>query len=143
MTEEFDIAVVGSGAAGIAAAISSARSGCSTLLMDQNSEAGGTGGFSGLTTLCGLYDDKGQMLNNGFTKEFADALSETEPLQVGRVWVLPYRPARFREVANRLIREISNVQTRWNTLLSSIGTKENRITSVNGLKIRAVIDCTG
>ena len=56
MNEFFDIAVVGSGAAGIAAAVSAARAGAKTLLLDKNSAAGGTGGFSGLTTLCGLFD---------------------------------------------------------------------------------------
>src|SRR5262249_5740007 len=35
MSKSFDIAVVGSGAAGIAAAVSAGRSGCSTLLLDQ------------------------------------------------------------------------------------------------------------
>ena len=105
MTQKFDIAVVGSGAAGIAAAVSAGRCGCSTLLLDQKPEAGGTGGFSGLTTLCGLYDDEGNMLNNGFTKEVAESLRETNPLQMGRVWVLPYRPARFREVAQRQQRQ--------------------------------------
>lgn len=143
MTEEFDIAVVGSGAAGIAAAVSAGRSGCSTLLLDQKAEAGGTGGFSGLTTLCGLYDDEGQMLNNGFTKEFSESLRETEPLQMGRVWVLPYRPARFREVANHLLGATPNVQTRWNSQLANVATKDNRIRSVNGMNVRAVIDCTG
>lgn len=143
MTEEFDIAVVGSGAAGIAAAVSAGRSCCSTLLLDQKAEAGGTGGFSGLTTLCGLYDDEGQMLNNGFTKEFAESLRETEPLQMGRVWVLPYRPARFREVANRFLGAASNVQTCWDTQLANVSTKDNCITSINGLNVGAVIDCTG
>ena len=43
--------------AGIAAAVSAARTGCSILLLDKNPAPGGIGGFSGLTTLCGLYDD--------------------------------------------------------------------------------------
>src|SRR4051812_248355 len=120
MSASVDIAVVGSGAAGIAAAISAGRAGCSTILLDQKAEAGGTGGFSGLTTLCGLYDDDGQMLNNGFTKEFAESLRETEPLRMGRVWVLPYRPVRFRQVAERLLEGTPNVQTSWNTGLANI-----------------------
>jgi FAD dependent oxidoreductase/FAD binding domain len=143
MTKEFDIAVVGSGAAGIAAAISAARAGCSTLLMDQKPAAGGTGGFSGLTTLCGLYDDEGQMLNNGLAAEFAESLRETAPVHMGRVWVLPYRPDRFREIAYRLIRATSNIQTCWDTKLSAVSMTGNRIASLNGFKLRAVIDCTG
>src|SRR5260370_35711251 len=138
MTEKFDIAVVGSGAAGIAAAVSAGRSGCSTLLLDQKPEAGGTGGFSGLTTLCGLYDDEGNMLNNGFTSEFAESLRETEPLQMGRVWVLPYRPARFREIAQRMLAATTSVQTFWNAQLADVAIKSDRLHSLNGFKIRAV-----
>jgi hypothetical protein len=143
MSASVDIAVVGSGAAGIAAAISAGRAGCSTILIDQREQAGGTGGFSGLTTLCGLYDDEGQMLNNGFTQEFAKSLRETEPLRMGRVWVLPYRPMRFREVAKRLLEESPNVRTVWNTQLQKVGVEGNRITSLNGFKVGAMIDCTG
>ena len=74
MSESFDIAVVGSGAAGIAAAVCAAREGCSTLLLDSRHAAGGTGGFSGLTTLCGLHTEDGHFLNDGFSREFAGAL---------------------------------------------------------------------
>lgn len=143
MIEQFDIAVVGSGASGIAAAISAARAGASTLLLDQQPGAGGTGGFSGLTTLCGLYDDQGNMLNNGFTKEFAESLRESGPLRMGRVWVLPYRPERFRETANDVLSATRNVHTSWSTRLSKMAVENNRITTINGFKIRAVIDCTG
>src|ERR1051325_5522117 len=143
MSERFDIAVIGSGAAGIAAAVSAGRAGCTTLLLDQKMGPGGTGGFSGLTTLCGLYDDEGQMLNNGFTREFAEYLRETEPLRMGRVWVLPYRPARFCEVAKQLLGATPNVQTRWGIQLGNISAKKNRLTAVNDFEVRAVIDCTG
>jgi hypothetical protein len=143
MNQKFDIAVVGSGAAGIAAAVSAGRSGCSTLLLDQKPGAGGTGGFSGLTTLCGLYDDEGNMLNNGLTSEFAESLSETEPLKMGRVWVLPYRPTRFREVAHQMLAATNNVQALWNTQLTDVGIESDRVNSLNEFKVRAVIDCTG
>ena len=143
MSKSFDIAVVVSGAAGIAAAVSAGRSRCSTLLLDQKPTAGGTGGFSGLTTLCGLYDDEGNMLNNGFTQEFAESLRETEPLQMGRVWVLPYRPVRFREIAEQMLAATNKVQSHWNSQLSDVEAESNRIKSLNGFKVRAVIDCTG
>ena len=77
MSKQFDIVVIGSGAAGIAAAVSAARADRMTLLLDKNPAAGGTGGFSGLTTLCGLYDDAGNFLNDGFAREFAETLTDT------------------------------------------------------------------
>lgn len=143
MRREWDIAVVGSGAAGIAAAILAARSGCATLLLDRRPGPGGTGGFSGLTTLCGLYDDAGEFLDCGFAREFALTLSEAAPLRMGRVWVLPYRPDRFREVAAKLVAAVPALEARWNAPLSEVITEGDRIVRLNGAQVGAVIDCTG
>jgi FAD-dependent oxidoreductase family protein len=138
-----DIAVVGAGAAGIAAAVAAARAGCRTLLLDRRAGAGGTGGYSGLTTLCGLYDEEGSFLNQGFAHEFSLSLTESAPVQMGRLWVLPYRPARFREVAADLLASAGALQTRWNTVLGEVQVEGDRVVSVNGTQVGAVIDCSG
>jgi FAD-dependent oxidoreductase family protein/FAD dependent oxidoreductase len=143
MSAQMDIVVVGGGAAGIAAAVSAARSGCKTLLVAQRPSGGGTGGFSGLTTLCGLYDDTGKLLNNGFAHEFTEAISEAAPLQMGKVWVLPYRPERFREAAARFFASTPNLATRWNTPLGNVIIEDSRISRLNGLNVGAVVDCSG
>jgi FAD dependent oxidoreductase len=165
MSEQFDIAVVGSGAAGIAAAVCAARAGCTTLLLDKNNSAGGTGGFSGLTTLCGLFDDTGNFLNDGFCQEFAEALAERgtpstvsasfkeaiqqaetvlgAPIKMGRTWVLPYRPEKFREAAGKFFAAEPKLQKRSNTSLKDVVVRENRIVSLNGIGVGAVIDCSG
>ena len=164
MSEHFDIAIIGSGAAGIAAAVCAARAGRTTLLLDKNSGGGGTGGFSGLTTLCGLYDDAGNFLDDGFAKEFAEALAERRPparlepekkqqqharsetgvpIKMGRVWVLPYRPEKFRAVAEKFFADAPSLQTRWNTPLQNVVVENGRIISLNGCNVGAVIDCSG
>jgi hypothetical protein len=143
MTAHLDIAVVGSGAAGIAAAVTAARAGHTTLLLDQRPAAGGTGGFSGLTTLCGLYDDEGRFLNDGFAREFAEALAESAPLRIGRVWVLPYRSTRFRGIADRLLTATPSLQTLWKTPLASVVVEGNHVVSLNGFNVGTVIDCSG
>jgi len=170
MRESFDIAVVGGGAAGIAAAVGAARAGRSTILLDQRFAGGGTGGFSGLTTLCGLFDDDGEFLNDGFAREFAEALGERRPpvqlesqadqlqragsevgaptrnlnvIKMGRVWVLRYRPEMFRAVAANLFVTTPNLQTRWNAPLAGTIVEGNRIVSLNGFRVGAVIDCSG
>jgi len=144
MSESFDIAVVGSGAAGIAAAVCAARAGCSTLLLDRNNSAGGTGGFSGLTTLCGLFDGAGTYLNDGFSREFAEALAERRPpVKMGRTWVLLYRPENFRAAAGKFLAAEPKLQTRWNTPLENVVVRANRIASLNGIEVGAVIDCSG
>ncbi|MCG3147534.1 MAG: hypothetical protein PCFJNLEI_00974 [Verrucomicrobiae bacterium] len=139
MSVSFDIAVIGSGAAGIAASVSAARAGARTLLLDARPAPGGTGGFSGLTTLCGLFDAQGNHLNDGFPREFAESLAESAPVQMGRVWVLPYRPEKFRALAVQLL---APVTTRWNTPVSATA-KHNRILTINDFPVGAVIDCTG
>ncbi len=159
-----DIAVVGAGAAGIAAAVCAARAGAKTLLLDARPAPGGTGGFSGLTTLCGLYDDAGYFLNDGFAREFAEALAERgapaprgsgldihqhaelelrAPIKMGRVWVLPYRPEKFREVATKLISSTPNIIAQWNSSVTEVQVAAKRITRLNGLAVGAVIDCSG
>lgn len=170
MRKAFDIAVIGGGAAGIAAAVGAARTGHTTILLDQRSAGGGTGGFSGLTTLCGLFDDDGRFLNEGFPREFAEALSGRRPsarlesqeyqlqragseinsptrdpnlIKMGRVCVLLYRPERFREVAASLFASTPNLQTRWNAPLTDAVVEGNRIVSLNGFRVGAVIDCSG
>ena len=143
MKTQIDVAVVGSGAAGIAAAVTSARNGLATLLLDQRLSAGGTGGFSGLTTLCGCFDDQGRMLNEGFAREFVESVTETRPVRMGRVWVLPYRPQRFLEIAASLIEATRNLSTSWNTTVAKVTMDQQQITTVNGIRVGAVIDCTG
>ncbi len=159
-----DIAVVGAGAAGIAAAVCAARAGCTTVLLDQRPAAGGTGGFSGLTTLCGLYDDEGKFLNDGFAREFAEALAERRspnrlepgiappqqadseadaPIKMGRVWVLPYRPEKFRALAAQLISSTPNLRAHWNSPLQTVVAENNRIVRVNDFAVGAVIDGSG
>ena len=141
--KEIDILVAGAGAAGIAAAVSAARQGAKTLLMDKQSAAGGTGGFSGLTTLCGCYDDGGKSLLEGFAQEFIESLAECQPRQMGRIWVLPYCPARFRQAADRFLNAEKQLARKFDSAVSEIEMGEGLIKSLNGLKIAAVIDCTG
>jgi len=147
MSGSFDIAVVGGGAAGIAAAVSAARAGCRTVLLDRCAAVGGTGGFSGLTTLCGLHGDDRQFLNDGFTREFAEALMREdgvrEIVKMGRVFVQPYRPESFRKIAARFLAGELLVSVQSNTPLSDVIVSEHRIRSLNGLRVGAVIDCTG
>ena len=143
MSDRVDIAVVGAGAAGIAAALSAARAGAKTLLIDKNSAVGGTGGFSGLTTICGLFDDSGEFLNDGFAREFVEALQEEPPMRMGKVWVLRYRPEKFREVAGDLILKSSQLQLWWNTAIGDAMLDGNRLVRLSGVEVGAVIDCSG
>ncbi len=55
LLDEVDVAVLGGGPAGIAAATAAARSGASTLLIERYGFLGGMGTAAGVTNFCGLY----------------------------------------------------------------------------------------
>ena len=54
---EYDVVVLGGGPAGIAAAVSAARAGRSTLLVERYGFLGGMGTAAGVTNFCGLHAD--------------------------------------------------------------------------------------
>ena len=55
MDEEYDVAVVGGGSAGTAAAIAAARCGARTILLEKGSCLGGAATLRNVLTYCGLY----------------------------------------------------------------------------------------
>ena len=65
------------------------------------------------------------------------------PIKMGRVWVLQYRPEIFREVAAKFFASMPNLQARWNSSLADVVVENNRIVSLNGFGVGAVIDCSG
>lgn len=52
---EYDVAIVGGGTAGIAAAVGSAKSGAKTILIERSPYLGGQATNSGVTAFCGFY----------------------------------------------------------------------------------------
>jgi hypothetical protein len=118
--EPFDVAVVGGGSAGIAAAISAAESGAHTVLVERAETLGGNISQALVHTICGLYlaADAGDALpsNPGFPQRFAaqlqDAGAAGEPERAGRVWVLPTDPPKLARVAEHLCRETGRLEVR-------------------------------
>lgn len=94
--EAFDIAVVGGGSAGVAAALAAAREGARTALIERTDRLGGNAALALVHTLCGLYclDGEPSFSNGGIARELAEALGG-RPERAGRVWYLPMRPAAY------------------------------------------------
>ena len=65
------------------------------------------------------------------------------PVKMGRVWVLPYRPEKFRTLAEELISTTPNLRAQWNTPLADVVVEAGRISQINGIGVGAVIDCSG
>ena len=106
-----DVLVIGGGSAGLAAAVTAARTGARTLLVERNGMLGGMGTAALVHTFCGLYlldGDRAEIANPGISSEIAERMERATglgPVKMGRVWVLPQHPVEFASLADRVIRE--------------------------------------
>lgn len=109
---DVDVAVVGAGAAGVAAATVAAEAGASVVVVEKYGFAGGAAvaGMSG--TICGMYlasDDRKrpERIVHGFTERFAGELSArgglTAPQPYGKTYTAAHDPLVWREVADHLL----------------------------------------
>ena len=101
--EHFDVAVVGGGFAGIAAARTAARLGARTLLVERAAELGGQATQALVHTICGLYHaadaDAPRHAHPGLPRALAERMRRAgaagDPERAGRVFFLPTEPARL------------------------------------------------
>lgn len=130
--ESFDVAVIGGGSAGLAAAVSAAREGARTVLIERHGYLGGMGTASLVHTFCGLYllrAEAGAVLANlGFPAEMAGrmiAATGMGPLRMGRVDVLPQHPVEFVRIADELVAAEPLVELRLHTEVTAISREED------------------
>lgn len=108
-----DVAIVGGGAAGVAAAVTAARQGLDVTLVERYGFCGG-GAVAGLSgTVCGLYEATDAAANRpkqvvfGFTDEFVrrmeDAGGLSGPLKYGKTWTRVHDPLIWRDVADGFV----------------------------------------
>ena len=114
---EFDVAVLGGGSAGLAAAVTAAREGARVLLVERHGMLGGMGTAALVHTFCGLYllrDEPGAVLANpGFPAEIEAkmrAATGLGPLRMGRVDVLPQHPVEFARIADELVAKEDRIE---------------------------------
>ena len=154
---EFDVAVLGAGSAGVAAAICCAREGLKTLLIERDGAPGGNVAGALVHSICGLYlispDAIARPANGGFAMEFADRLRElgaaSGPVRMDRLDVLLQEPSAFSELCLDLCRREKNLTLLCNTDLLEVGGADSHIdwirTSVheNQISALAFVDATG
>jgi ribulose 1,5-bisphosphate synthetase/thiazole synthase len=106
----YEVAVIGGGSAGLAAAVTAARQGARTLLIERHGFLGGMGTVSLVHTFCGLYllreEPDAVLANRGFPAEMAErmiAATGIGPVRMGRVDVLPQHPVEFVRIADELV----------------------------------------
>ena len=157
---DYDLAVVGGGAAGVAAAVTAGRLGLKTVLIEKYGFCGGAAvaGLSG--TICGLFggtedaDKPPVQLVYGFAQEFRDELDKiggvTEAQRYGKTWTVTFDNHKWRDAADKMLTE-SGVSILYHCQV--VGTVSDG-DSLSGLKlhhsgneyeIRAsrIIDATG
>lgn len=159
--QKIDTLVVGGGTAGIAAAVSAARMGAKTLLVERRSALGGMASNALVHTLCGLYllrDDETRPLvyaNEGFPREFAESLiaagGASAPMRMGKLDVLPHRPIALAAVADDITRRTPNLTVLLHTDLTGIESASGQIQaahlqsrgSVFEVEVKSLIDASG
>ena len=155
----YDVAVVGGGAAGLAAAVSAARAGARTALVERYGFLGGMATAGMVSTVCGLYLTSStgppEPLNPGFADDVARRLAAmpgcSAPMRRGRTYVLPYTPFAFACLADELTASAAALDVYLHTFLTSIETGARRVAAVRiatwervlDLTARAVVDASG
>jgi len=164
-TIQTDILICGGGCAGIAAAISAARLGAKTLLIERAGFAGGIITTVGLPYFDGLIDKPtGRFVVQGLAVELlvamgvakpgAKQIGDCQPDRVTKLWgsVMIPNTDEFKLLADSLIQKQSdNLRVLYHSLACDVEVKDGRIAAVvvankDGLtriEAKQVVDCTG
>lgn len=161
MARAFDVAVVGGGSAGVAAAVSAARTGARTLLVERGDVLGGNASLAFVHTICGLYREADGAppvpahfgLPRRLAAELTDAGGAGAPERAGRMWVLPIEPPRFAELLRAWCARTPGLECMTGTELvgASLGARaddECELALHGGggpgrIRARAVVDASG
>ena len=146
----FDVAIVGAGAGGCAAALQAARSGASVLLLEEGPWVGGMLTSAGVSAIDGNY-----RLRGGIFGEFCDSLAARyggyEALRTGWVSNILFEPQVGEAVLGNMLAGEKNICLLRNTPLLS-ARRERRFFRKDGnwrldcgagkYRVRILVDCT-
>jgi hypothetical protein len=155
----YDVVVVGGGAAGLAASVVAASQGARAALVERYGFLGGMATAGMVSSICGLYgtsrSGSPEPLNEGFPESFSRQLAGMAgcgpPVRRGRMFVLPYTPFAFASLADQLTMSTPGLDVYLHAYLSAVVTAGDRIQSLRvdnwerpfELVPRVVVDCSG
>jgi hypothetical protein len=155
----YDVAVVGGGAAGLAAAVTATAAGARTALVERYGFLGGMATAGMVSTICGLYATSSagppEPLNAGFADEFGRRLAAmpgcAPPVRRGRTFVLPYTPLAFACLADELTGARSNLDVFLHAYLVGVEAGARKVQSLRvstwkrtiEVAVGAVVDASG
>jgi len=155
----YDVLVLGGGAAGLAAAVTAARQGARVVLVERHGSLGGTATTALVHTVCGLYrlhsGSAALPAHPGLPAEFAERLlacgAAAAPQRLGRLDVLPHSPPGFALVADALVSSCPSLELRLHTELIGVSIGGSAIAAVElhcrgrrtTLEPRAAVDASG
>ena len=161
MFEQYDIAVVGGGAAGMLAAWTAAHQGARVALIDGTSKVGGMVQYGLQRWICGLFPCDGQQapefLHGQGVERFCRLLVQGDPRQHavrrGRVWLLPIASGdAFSTCAHDMLASETSLDLLLNERARAaqvvhedgiVQMKAVELASGKLIEARAFIDCTG
>ena len=151
----YDVVVTGGGAAGVSAAVASARTGAKTLLVERHGCLGGAAAVRNVLTLCGLYtlSQQPRLVVGGIAKEVLsglNALGAVSDVQRFRGVFVAFEPEALKRVYDELVIQ-SGVDVVFAGQVSGAIREGGRVVEVSYLdhggahrvRAKAFVDCTG